>query len=134
MKSIYEITVFPLVSTLGLYLILNLAGALLRAALKKGWCLFQSKGNTSYQVSKVFLCHKNIKISSSVLSVCRIIPYEFIWKLVLLLLESGNFSSRRRIITGKNFELRSSRIFRDQSYKEVLQKQSPEYVLWKRCS
>ena len=29
MKLIYGITVFPLISTLGLYLILNLAGALL---------------------------------------------------------------------------------------------------------
>ena len=63
MKLIYEITVFPLVSTLGLYLILNLVGVLLIRGqrLKKG---FQSKGNTSYQVSKVLLCHKNIKIST----------------------------------------------------------------------
>ena len=57
MKLIYEITVFPLVRTLGLYLILNLVDALLikEQRLKKGRHLFQSKGNTSYQVSKVFL-------------------------------------------------------------------------------
>ena len=43
MKLIYEITVFPLVSTLGLYLILNLVGALLIRGqrLKKGGAYFK---------------------------------------------------------------------------------------------
>ena len=43
MKLIYGITVFPLLSTLGLYLILNLAGALLirGQCLKEGGAYFK---------------------------------------------------------------------------------------------
>ena len=58
MKLIYGITVFPLISTLGLYLILNLAGALLIRGqrLKEGGRLFQGKVNTLYQTSKLCFC------------------------------------------------------------------------------
>ena len=37
-------------------------------------------------------------------------------------------------IKGAIFELRSSHLFQDQSYKEVLQKQSPKCILWKKHS
>ena len=82
------------------------------AALKGGWHLFQSK----YQISKLlcFCPFQQLKSTSSkpkkkkerkkvkkaskyqqsfhCLSVCITIPYEFIWILVLLLFQYGNFS------------------------------------------
>ena len=50
MKLIYEITVFPLTSTLSHYLISNRFGEVFIRAqrLKEGERLFQGKGNTSY--------------------------------------------------------------------------------------
>ena len=64
MKSVYEITLFRPGSTLGLYLILNLVGALLVRGqrLKKGGAYF--KVREIRQVSKVFPCHKTIEIST----------------------------------------------------------------------
>ena len=58
MKLIYEITVFPLTNTLSLYLISNLFGEVLIRAqrLKEEERLFQGKGNTSYQMSKLCFC------------------------------------------------------------------------------
>ena len=56
MKLIYEITVFPLISILSLFLISNLLGEVL------------------------------------IRGQCKTVLYEFIWMLVLLLLQYGNFS------------------------------------------
>ena len=57
MKLIYEITVFPLVSTLGLYLILNLVDALLikKQRLKKGGAYFKVREIHHIKFQKFFL-------------------------------------------------------------------------------
>ena len=66
MKLNYEITVFALVSTLGLYLILNLVGALLirRQRLKKADADFKVREIHHIKFQKAFFCDKNIKIST----------------------------------------------------------------------
>ena len=89
MKLIYQITVFPLVSTLSLYLILNIAGVLVirRQHLKKGGAYFKVRGiyvvkfqkfsfvfiineneaqNIVKKIKKIKIKNKNIKISTIV--------------------------------------------------------------------
>ena len=58
MKLIYEIIVFPLTTTLSLYLISNLfVEALIRGQrFNRGGCLFQDKENTLYQIPKLCFC------------------------------------------------------------------------------
>ena len=64
MKLIYQITVFPLVSTLSLYLILNIAGVLVirRQHLKKGGAYFKVRGIYVVKFQKfsfVFIINEN---------------------------------------------------------------------------
>ena len=89
MKLIYQITVFPLVSTLSLYLILNIAGVLVirRQHLKKGGAYFKVRGiyvvkfqkfsfvfiineneaqNIVKKIKKIKIKNKNIRISTTV--------------------------------------------------------------------
>ena len=63
MKLIYEITVFPLVSTLGLYLILNLVGALLIRGqrLKKVSAYFKVREIHHIKFQKFFFVIKSSK-------------------------------------------------------------------------
>ena len=89
MKLIYQITVFPLVSTLSLYLILNIAGVLVirRQHLKKGGAYFKVREiyvvkfqkfsfvfiineneaqNIVKKIKKIKIKNKNIRISTTV--------------------------------------------------------------------
>ena len=104
MKLTYEIVVFPLISTLGLYLISNLVGAVLIRSqlLKEGdaclkvrelhhikfqnfvFVLSNNKNETENLNVNKPKKNENIKIST-----ISIIPYKFKW--ILLLLENGNF-------------------------------------------
>ena len=64
MKLIYQITVFPLVSTLSLYLILNIADVLVirRQHLKKGGAYFKVRGIYVVKFQKfsfVFIINEN---------------------------------------------------------------------------
>ena len=63
MKLIYKITVFPLVSTFGLYLILNLVGALLISGqrLKKGGAYFKVREIHHIKFQKFFFVIKTSK-------------------------------------------------------------------------
>ena len=81
MKLIYEITVFPLASTLGLYLILNLVGALLirEQRLKKGGAAYFKVTDIHHiKFQKFFFVIKTSKYQQYVQGVCIIISYEFI--------------------------------------------------------
>ena len=100
MKLIYEITVYPLVSPLGLYLILNLVGTLLIRGqrLKKGGAYFKVREIHHIKFQKFFFVIKTSIYQQQVQGVYIIISYELIWILVLLLLEKGNFADRWRII------------------------------------
>ena len=67
-KLIYEITVFPITSTLAFYLI-SLMQCLSESSVKRARRLFQSKGSTSYQISKLFLVLVNNEKKTQNLSV-----------------------------------------------------------------
>ena len=107
MKLIYEITVFLLINTLSLYLISNLFGEVLIRGqrLKEGGAYFKVREihHVKFQ-NFVFVLFNNENETQNLktqkkyqqwfycLSVCITIPYEFIWILVLLLFQYGNFS------------------------------------------
>ena len=95
----HEITVFPLIGTLSLYLISNLFGEVLirKQRLKKGgayfkvrethhikfqnfvFAIFNNENQTQHLKTKKKKKNENIKISTIIsLSVCKTIPYEFI--------------------------------------------------------
>ena len=61
MKLIYQITVFPLVSTLSLYLILNIAGVLVirRQHLRKGGAYFKVREIYVVKFFFVFIINEN---------------------------------------------------------------------------
>ena len=63
MKLIYKITVFPLVSTLDLYLILNLVGALFIRGqrLKKDGSYFKVREKHHIKFQKFFFVIKTLK-------------------------------------------------------------------------
>ena len=63
MKLIYKIIAFPLVTTLGFYSILNLAGALLisRESLKRGSAYFKAREIHHIKFQKFFFVIKTSK-------------------------------------------------------------------------
>ena len=67
MKLTYKITVFPLVSTFGLYLILNLVGALLISGqrLKKGGAHFKVREIHHIKCQKFFFVIKHQNINNN---------------------------------------------------------------------
>ena len=104
MKLIYEITVFPLISTLSIYFISNLLGEVLIRGqrLKEGNTFQTIKMKYKTLKPKKKEKNENIRISAivsivSLFNCCKTLPYEFIWILFLLLLQYDNFSYKCRI-------------------------------------